>query len=217
MEFQISIDQQDTGYIARAFDPNSGFEFISYAHTDPDLARDEAASWIKWFEQFSSGNCDCIYYILAVPETWPGPPPGSHSYSGLMVKIGRSNDVLRRFKELRTGTFADLIIHALEPGDASVEAERHRQFSSERRQGEWFSVSPELMKHIFDTWQHSKVLPREHQYKVMRLCERVPILRSTRAVFQKSPDMINPSLNEPWSGSVFIDTTVMTERQLRGE
>lgn len=217
MEFQINVEPQEAGYVATASDPKSGIEFISYTYPNPDVARDKAVSWVEWFCQFPDGKCDCIYYILAVPETWPGPPLGSHHYSGLMVKIGRSNDVLRRFKELRTGTSSELIIHALEPGDASVEAKRHNQFSSERRQGEWFSVSPKLMKHIYEVWTHFRVLPREHQHKVMGLQERISYLRATRSVFQKAPDMINPSLNEPWSGSVLIDTTIMSERQFRGK
>jgi hypothetical protein len=49
------------------------------------------------------------------------------------------------------------------------------------------------------------VLPREHQYLVLELQDRIKILRATRKVFDGVPDMINPSLNEPWSGKVFID------------
>jgi len=32
-------------------------------------------------------------------------------------------------------------------------------------------------------------------------------IKSTRKVFGGTPDMINPSLNEPWAGKVFLDLT----------
>jgi hypothetical protein len=110
-------------------------------------------------------------------------------------------------QNLGTGTSGKLIIHALEPGDAKVERMRHKRFESDRRQGEWFACSPELTDHIFETWSHYRVLPREYQHLVLALAHRIKILRSVRRVFNGAPDMINPSLNEPWAGNVFIDLT----------
>ncbi len=212
--FKIETKAVSDGYVAVAFDRDSGVEFTSHTRENAGLAVEEASGWVTWFQQFP--RCDCIYYIIAVPETWPGPPSGFHGYFGLRAKIGRTNDVLRRLNELRTGTPEELIIHALEPGDAALEAKRHQQFASDRRQGEWFAVSPELGQHMLDTWSHYKVLPREHQVKMMELCERVERLRGIRKVFGGAPDMINPSLNERWGGKVLIDTTIMTEQELRG-
>ncbi|MGO9586864.1 MAG: GIY-YIG nuclease family protein [Limisphaerales bacterium] len=135
---------------------------------------------------------------------WPGPPPRGHRYSGLHFKIGRTTDVLKRLQNLRTGTSDDLIIDALEPGDALIEVERHRQFASDRRKGEWFAASPVLCRHVFETWKKYRILPPEHQRKVLSFVERSDIYSRLRTSGFKF-DMINPSLNEPWFGSVFVD------------
>ena len=119
--------------------------------------------------------------------------------------IGRTKDVIRRWKTLRTGTSNQLIIHALEPGNLTAEQELHRRFQSDRRQGEWFACSPGLTRHVFDTWAHYRILPPEHQVLILQLADRIKILRAVRDVFDSSPDMVNPSLNESWHGKIFID------------
>ena len=168
-------------------------------------ARQIAQAWHEWFTGLPSGTVESIYYILLVPETWPGPPLGAHPYSGLHFKIGRTKNVLKRVANLQTGTSGDLVVHALEPGGAEVESQRHAQFASERRQGEWFAASPELCAHVLKTWEHNNALPQEHQAKVARLIERVAAYRAMREALGGAPDMVNPSLNEPWHGKVFID------------
>ncbi len=112
--------------------------------------------------------------------------------------------MLKRLQNLRTGTSDDLIIDALEPGDALIEVERHRQFASDRRKGEWFAASPVLCRHVFETWKKYRILPPEHQRKVLSFVERSDIYSRLRTSGFKF-DMINPSLNEPWFGSVFVD------------
>ncbi len=52
----------------------------------------------------------------------------------------------------------------------------------------------------FDTWEHHRMLPPEHQWKVLQLAERIGIYRAMRGVLG-TPDMVNPSLNEEWYGS----------------
>jgi len=168
------------------------------------FAEQAATRWCKWADGVPQGRGDSIYYILAVPIGWPGPIPGAHRYSGLHFKIGRATNVLKRLQNLRTGTSEDLIIHALEPGNQSIEAERHQQFSSDRRQGEWFAASPRLCRHVHETWRKNRLLPPDHQLKILAFFDRSQIyarLRSGGFNF----DMINPSLNEPWFGSVFLD------------
>jgi hypothetical protein len=180
---------------------------IVYSTDDCDtanVAESAANQWLKWADDAPDGRGDSIYYILAVPITWPGPPPGAHRYSGLHFKIGRATNVLKRLQDLRTGTSEDLIIHALEPGNASIEAERHRQFSSDRRQGEWFAASPRLCQHVYDTWRKNRILPPDHQQKIVSFFERSRIYAGLRSDGFKF-DMINPSLEEPWFGSVFVD------------
>lgn len=204
--FQIEVKSDNSGqYFAEVNEPERELSYSTYKYQDPCQAIEKAEQWIDWYEKFSSGTVESVYYILAVPETWVGAPPGAHPYFGLQVKIGRTKDVIRRLKNLRTGTSDQLVIHAVEPGGADVERIRHKQFESDRRQGEWFMCSPVLTKHILHTWSHYKVLPREHQYLVMQVLQRVEILKRMRKVFGGAPDMINPSLNEPWFGNVFLD------------
>jgi len=176
-----------------------------------DSALDEASAmnlgqkWAQWFDGLSEGTSESIYYILAVPETWPGPINGLHPYSGLHFKIGRARDVRKRVQNLRTGTSAKLIVHALEPGNAAVEAARHRQFESDRRQGEWFASSPPLVKHVFDTWRRHRAMHPDDRAEMAALMKRADILEAIRGTFGAAPDMINPSLNEKWGGNVFVD------------
>jgi hypothetical protein len=204
--YRVEIKCDDAGqYVGEVSNPYREIVYSTYKYPTYDQAVEDARKWIDWFENFPSGNVESIYYILSVPETWAGPPSGSHAYSGLHVKIGRTKDVLRRVQNLRTGTSGQLIVHALEPGGAKVERMRHKSFEADRRQGEWFACSPELAKHIFSTWSHYRVLPREHQHLVLALVQRIEILRAVRKLYDGAPDMINPSLNEPWAGKVLID------------
>jgi hypothetical protein len=168
-------------------------------------ARAEAVAWVDWTENVSAGTHESIYYILLVPETWAGPPPGAHPYSGLHFKIGKSKDVIRRVQNLQTGTSGDLIIHALEPGYSEREGQLHEQFQEERRSGEWFSASPQLMRHVFQTWKRHRMLPPEHQFKVVQLFDRIHAYKMMREALGCAPNMVNPSLNEEWHGSVFVD------------
>jgi hypothetical protein len=179
--------------------------FVSDRATDERTALAEAQSWADWAEHVAEGTRESIYYILSVPETWAGPPPGAHSYSGLHFKIGRSKDVMRRIQNLQTGASGDLIIHALEPGYAEREGQLHVQFEEERRSGEWFSASPQLMRHVFQTWKRNRMLPPEHQSKVVQLFDRIGVYKLMRQALGGAPDMVNPSLNEEWHGSVFVD------------
>jgi len=179
--------------------------FATEPHADEPSARAAAQAWANWFDGVPEGRVESIYYILAIPETWPGPPDSTYPYSGLHFKIGRAKDVRKRVQNLRTGTSSKLIVHALEPGSAKRERERHRQFESDRRQGEWFSCSPTLVRHVLDTWQRHRALPPEDQAEIAALMDRIDILRRIRATLGKAPDMINPSLSEDWRGNVFID------------
>lgn len=168
-------------------------------------ALDWANTWLYWAENVQNGTVDSIYYIVQIPDTWVGPPKGAHLYSGLHVKIGRSRNVLKRLANLQTGTFGQLVINALEPGGSQREKELHVKFAEERRKGEWFICSPELYQHIFHTWFQYKILPQEHQFKVLETLDRAQIYGSVREVFGGQPDMVNPSINEEWHGSVFVD------------
>jgi hypothetical protein len=181
------------------------FVYETEPYPSANLALKTAKRWSVWSHNVADGRADSIYYILVIPETWPGPAPGAHIFSGLHMKIGRTNDVLKRLRNLKTGTPGELIIMALEPGSTTIEKARHKQFASERRQGEWFVCSPRLCQHAMDTWRRNNLLPPEHQMRLVRLADRIRAYRVIREVLGKAPDMVNPSLNEKWHGSVFVD------------
>lgn len=177
--------------------------FTTDVFPDENVALESARSWLYWRDNVAKG-AESIYYILAIPITWPG-PASQHPYSGLHFKVGRTNDIRRRLQNLRTGTSDELIVHALEPGNAEIEQLRHEQFRRDRRHGEWFAASPELCRHVMSVWQRHRMLPPEHQQKLAALPDRIRIYRSMREALGSAPDMVNPSLSEPWSGSVFLD------------
>lgn len=138
-------------------------------------------NWKAWSKFAPHRQAESIYYILSIPMGWSGPPPGSHRYSGLHFKIGRSKDVLARAKSLRTGTSDELIIHAMKPGSSEIESKLHRLFQSDRRQGEWFAASPSLSQHVYDVWKKNLILPPEHQKKLLTFAEKNRIFADLRA------------------------------------
>ena len=184
---------------------DDGFVYETSRFESKEMARDVGRKWLHWYSNVMEGTVESIYYIVSVPDGWPGPQEVAHRYSGLRVKIGRATDVRRRLSDLRTGTPTDLIVHALEPGSSQLERQRHQEFQSDRRQGEWFSCSPSLVTHMWKTWGKNNALPPEHQIEVMRLQERIDTLLGARHFVGDSFDMINPSLDEPWKGKVLVD------------
>ncbi|WP_449540923.1 GIY-YIG nuclease family protein [Enterobacter ludwigii] len=192
--FDMLLDSGELYYTSHSFDTK----------VDANSWMEE---WQTWANNVSSGKVSSIYYILQVPDTWPGSSDKNNPYSGLYVKIGRSNNVLKRLSNLQTGTFGQLILHALEPGGSEKENYLHEKFSNERRQGEWFICTKELTKHIFTTWFRNKMLPPEHQIKLMQLAERIGIYSHVHSLMRGKPDLVNPSISEPWEceKNVFVD------------
>lgn len=199
------IETADGRWRVRVHTP--GWEFVYETELYPTiaLALKEARRWSTWAENLPSGKADSIYYILVIPETWFPSPVGAHPFSGLHIKIGRAKDALKRLQNLKTGTSGELIIMALEPGGAAVERARHKQFASDRRQGEWFVCSPKLAQHAWNTWRKNNLLPPEHQARLLRLANRLEQYRQVREIIGKTPEMINPSINEEWRESTFVD------------
>jgi hypothetical protein len=183
---------------------DQGVAYTAGPHATAAAAEYDALAWERWADSVPTGAAESIYYILAVPLIWPGPPPGAHRYSGLQFKIGRTCNVLTRLQNLRTGTSEELILHALQPGDAVAEAALHELFKEERWQGEWFAASPRLCAHVMATWRKYRILPPEHQQRLLRFAKRSSIYAGLRGGGY-SFDMINPSINEPWHGSVLVD------------
>ncbi|WP_208321397.1 GIY-YIG nuclease family protein [Thiohalophilus thiocyanatoxydans] len=192
-------------YVVDVYLDNGEFYFTSHHFETKKEAELWAESWCYWANNLIDGGVDTVYYILQVPDTWPGPPIGANPYSGLFVKIGRSKNVLQRLQNLQTGTYGELIIHALEPGGSERESELHRQFSSLRRHGEWFACSTELTNHIYSTWYKNKMLPPEHQYEVLKLAHRIQDYKQIRQILGHTPDTVNPALDDEWHGTTMID------------
>ncbi len=181
------------------------FYFTSHHFDTKNDAVNWAENWCRWANNLTKGDIDSVYYILQVPDTWPGPPNEVNPYSGLFVKIGRSRNVIQRLQNLQTGTFGELIIHALEPGGSERESELHKEFASLRRHGEWFSCSTKLTKHIYRTLFENKMLPRKYQHEVLKLAHRIQDYRQIRKFLGCTPDTVNPALDDEWHGTTMID------------
>jgi len=192
-------------YVTDVFLDNGEFYFTTEHFDSRKSAHEWVTNWAHWANNLFSGFVESIYYILQVPDTWAGPAPTAHPYNGLFIKIGRTNNVLKRLSNLQTGTYGDLIIHALEPGGSQRERELHKQFAHLRRHGEWFSCSEELTKHVITTWYKNKMLPPKHQYKLLEMTDRVKAYRQVREIIGGTPDTVNPSLHEDWHGTTFVD------------
>jgi hypothetical protein len=63
------------------------------------------------------------------------------------IKIGYSGNPWTRLEEMKC--FApNAVLLAVEPGDMKLEQERHRQFSSDRIDREWFKITDQLRSHV---------------------------------------------------------------------
>ena len=185
---------------------NDGIFYSKSAHfNDYKVALDWSKQWCNWANKVEKAEISSIYYILQVPDTWPGPMQSINQYHGLFVKIGRSNNVLKRLSNLQTGTYGQLILHALEPGSSQREIELHKQFSEERRSGEWFACTPRIVEHIIRTWCVNKMLPPSHQYEVLKFLARSKDYKLAYEINGKPFQTINPSLNDEWIGNTFVD------------
>jgi len=71
-------------------------------------------------------------------------------FGGEEYKIGCSNNVERRFREIKTQMpYEGKIIHAIETGDPEgIEAYWHQYFKDKRLKGEWFKLSASDVKYF---------------------------------------------------------------------
>lgn len=201
-----SIVDDEGLYRGRVVCSKQGAIYHSTGHKFSGSEREEASEWLNWMLLAPRGNISSVYYILGVPINWAGPGLNRHRYSGLHFKIGTAKNVLKRFQDLKTGSAEELFLHALEPGGKAREAEIHRRFDVDRRQGEWFIASPDLTQHVTDVFAANRVMPPVHVDRLFELKRRIALLSLLRDADFKF-DVINPSLNEDWGQVNLIDGT----------
>lgn len=81
-----------------------------------------------------------------------------------LVKIGYTEELIRRFKEIRTSCPVQIRLLGFLPGDKALEANLHRQYKQFRGEGEWFRLSQQVM----DNWrEHLESQIRSINYGAM--------------------------------------------------
>jgi len=66
-----------------------------------------------------------------------------------LVKIGYTEELIRRFKQIRTSCPVPIQLVGFMNGDRSLESHLHRQYKDFRREGEWFHAN----QHALDRWR----------------------------------------------------------------
>ena len=83
------------------------------------------------------------------------------------VKVGYSDDVLARLKQLQTGNAARLEVLAIIPGASrDIEQEFHRLFAAFRLEGEWFKASGPVLRTVELIHQGAAPLLKEHLQQI---------------------------------------------------
>jgi len=82
-----------------------------------------------------------------------------------LVKIGFSNDILRRIKLLGFLNAGKIIFLASKSGESSFEKYLHQKYSNVRKHGEWFSPIPDILKEFdLDLDKYKDILCLESNY-----------------------------------------------------
>lgn len=111
---------------------------------------------MKKFIGENTDYVDVLAVLPAAPQSRPAIRSGAksvdgHVYlikSGDFYKVGRSDELEWRVKEIRTAMpDAATLIHAITTDDPpGIEAYWHRRFAAHRANGEWFKLTPEDVK-----------------------------------------------------------------------
>lgn len=114
---------------------------------------------INAFREFLSGKAELVDVLAVLPlaQSVPSKRPSSTKSkdgsvylikSGAFYKIGRSDEIERRMREIRIALpDKSELMHAIATDDpAGIEAYWHRRFADRRANGEWFKLSADDIK-----------------------------------------------------------------------
>jgi len=138
-------------------------ELRLYARVDPEFPAHSTISnrfqgkdeWIDALREWISGKSEFADVAAMLPAPTPATnspvsvttkPTEGHVYlikSGDFYKIGRSDELERRVKEIRIALpNAATLVHSIRTDDPpGIEAYWHRRFAAQRANGEWFKLA----------------------------------------------------------------------------
>jgi hypothetical protein len=118
--------------------------------------RSERVDAVKAYISDKAEFADVLAMLPSVTSVRPVPMAGAkaidgHVYlikSGDFYKIGRSDELERRVREIRIALpDAATLVHSIATDDPpGIEAYWHRRFADQRANGEWFKLTPEDVK-----------------------------------------------------------------------
>ena len=121
--------------------------------------RSERVDAVKAYISDKAEFADVLTMLPSVTSVRPVPMAGAkaidgHVYlikSGDFYKIGRSDELERRVREIRIALpDAATLVHSIATDDPpGIEAYWHRRFADQRANGEWFKLTPEDVKAFF--------------------------------------------------------------------
>jgi hypothetical protein len=156
-------------------------EALGLEPSEPDTIRRAMTAGVRAYETEQARQTTLRSYARLRPGSSHAPVV-YYIRAGSMVKIGTSTNLRRRMNALSTRT-----VIAVEPGDATVETERHEQFGALRRHGEWFEMDPALAAHIVGLRERFEA---ETGYSVERWAASLPDPREAgRPVLTETVDL----------------------------
>lgn len=93
-----------------------------------------------------------------------------HDHSDLPVKIGYSNHVKRRLRDLQTGSSSELLLMGwMETEyDRSLESALHKRYKCQNIQREWYTLTPDVVfKEIKSHGLHGYIATQQNAFEIV--------------------------------------------------